>query len=266
MVNSTGYFDEDELIFQNEIDIEKKRLAEFDDWHLIDKDFIYKNTTLKQASFTNLGNKSIIHFINRMKKQGIEVPSPRFLYYITAINREKGVSNRMELVDHFDPNKHRIDKYHYLKGVKSILSVELSISEKEVEKILKDLISKYTNDVIYVCLDTGNVMNSFPRDLKNSNLIYKGYTDVNFASQISVKLVSFFNKLKENREKKDLEYFYVYVKQQIKNKLLGKTTVAIYRLDLKLEKSDVTLIDRVEDDNPNTNSLYLSYDLIKRSI
>ncbi|CAG8482055.1 16889_t:CDS:2 [Dentiscutata heterogama] len=131
MINFTRYFDEDKLIFQNELDIEKKSLAEFDDWHLIDRDFIYKNTTLKQASFTTLENKSIIHFINRMKKQGIEVPSPRFSYYIIAINSETGISNQMVLVDHFDPNKYKIDKYHYLKG----------------EKLLKNLISKYTNDI-----------------------------------------------------------------------------------------------------------------------
>ncbi|CAG8652010.1 6036_t:CDS:1 [Dentiscutata heterogama] len=116
---------------------------------------------------------------------------------------------------------------------------------------------------VYVCLDTGDVVNSFPRD---SNLTYKGFTDVSFASEVSVRLVSFYNKLKEEREKKDPEYFYINIVQQTKKKLLGKTMVAIYRLDSKLEKSDVTLIDRVEDDGQNTNSLYLSYDLIKRSI
>ncbi|CAG8857530.1 20010_t:CDS:2, partial [Gigaspora margarita] len=99
MKNSVRYLDDKKLIYKNEIDIEKVRVREIEDWYLVDKDFIYKNTTLKQASFT--------------------------------INGEKSVSNRMKLVDQFDPKIHIIDKYHYLKGVKSFLSVCLKMSEKK---------------------------------------------------------------------------------------------------------------------------------------
>ncbi|CAG8740293.1 9480_t:CDS:1, partial [Dentiscutata heterogama] len=119
---------------------------------------------------------------------------------------------------------------------------------------------------VYVCLDTGDVVNNYTKDLRKSNLTYKGFTNVSYTSEISVKLVSFYNKLKENREDKEPEYFYINVNQQTKDKLLRKTMVAIYKLDPKLKNSDVILIDRVEDDDPNTNSLHLSYDLIKRSI
>ncbi|CAG8730909.1 3551_t:CDS:2, partial [Dentiscutata heterogama] len=118
-----------------------------------------------------------------------------------------------------------------------------------------------------ICLfGNWNFMNSYTKDIKNSNLIYKGNTSMNYASDVSVKLVSFFNKLKKTREKKDLEFFYINVNQQTKNKLLKKTIIAIYKSDPKLEESDITYIDHVKDDNPNTNSLHLLYDLIKRSI
>ncbi|CAG8778548.1 32162_t:CDS:10, partial [Gigaspora margarita] len=294
--NSVGYLDDEKLIYKNEIDIEKERVREIEEWYLVDKDFIYKNTTLKQASFSNKGNKNIINFLNKIRVQKIKVLAPRFFYYILAINREKSVSNRMILVDQFDLKIHKINKYHYLKGIKSFLSVCLEMSEKKVEKILIDLINRYTNDVsmmnkyvsnsggvtkkrkpkvdilvqkssgysAYVCLKTGYLLDKFPKN-KNGGYSYKGFYSTIEASKFGTRIQQFNNQLKNRRDDKDPEYFVFNIFQPQKNKITTRTNISVHRLkDLNFRNSDLEFVDYVR--STNIDSFGISYKAILKLV
>ncbi|CAG8577368.1 4057_t:CDS:2, partial [Cetraspora pellucida] len=99
-----------------------------------DKVKVYTETVLKQAEEET---RSLVkNFVARMKMMNIEVPKPRLEYYVLYIHGIKEVYKRMILVDKFNPKEHRIDKYHYLKDIKSFLSVCMKCSEKKTEEWL----------------------------------------------------------------------------------------------------------------------------------
>ncbi|CAG8700267.1 26092_t:CDS:2 [Gigaspora margarita] len=283
--NSVRYLDNEKLIYKNEIDIKKERVRKIEDWYLVDKDFIYKNTTLKQASFT--------------------------------INGEKSGLNQIKLVDQFDPKIHMIDKYHYLKGVKSFLFVCLEMSEKKVEKFLIDLINRYTNDIsmmnkyvsnssgiikkrkpkvdilvrkilekkrkitdyfkkdiinkdedpsysVYICLETGYLSDKFPKN-KNGGYSYKRFYSTIEASKFGTKIQQFNNQLKNRRDDKDPKYFVFDIFQLQKNKITAGTNISVHRLkDLNFRNSDLEFVDYVR--STNIDLFSISYEAILKLV
>ncbi|CAG8449366.1 8827_t:CDS:2 [Cetraspora pellucida] len=117
------------------------------DWERSEKkDKEYTETILKQENDET--TSMVKKFVRDMKMINVEVPKPRFNYYVIYKHGVKEVYKRMVLVDRFDPKKQRIDKYHYLKGIKSFLSVCIEETEKETDEWIKSIIDKNTNKSI----------------------------------------------------------------------------------------------------------------------
>src|SRR5438105_6648493 len=85
------------------------------------------------------------NFVDRMEKFNIEVEKPRFFYYVLYIHGETKVFKRMKLVHLFDPLKDRIDKFHYIESIISILAVVFKCSKPEAKKWLQGVVDRNTN-------------------------------------------------------------------------------------------------------------------------